>query len=205
MRCEIKSLNITGTTLKFREVGVILLCCLWTKCNTKCAVMCIIYTADETVRFWRRRLRWPCGTFLAVWSGTSRPSAWLLTVQFLLLSNRNLNTRDFRYTRFRISAVLFQYHQDLRFRIRGHATSCRWGPLRCARSFTDSPRHFASGDYKLTPLMMSHGKVVFPVLRVFDKSGYSNNRVPAYNENHLYTFQAVVGPHTTRKQKSCVF
>jgi hypothetical protein len=75
------------------------------------------------------------------------------------------------YTRFSISAVLFQYHKEHQYPIRGHGRSCRAGPLSCARSFTDSPHHFDSGDYKLRPLMVYRSEntreFTFPVLRGF--------------------------------------
>jgi hypothetical protein len=62
--------------------------------------------------------------------------------------------------------------------------SCRAGPLSCARSFTDSPHHFDSGDYKLRPLMMYDSEnprvcYTFPVLRIFnirDDSQECNSR-----------------------------
>jgi hypothetical protein len=34
----------------------------------------------------------------------------------------------------------------------------RAGPLSCASSFTDSPHHFDSGDYKLRPVMVYHSE-----------------------------------------------
>jgi hypothetical protein len=64
----------------------------------------------------------------------------------------------FRYLRFRISAVLFQYHEEHQYPIRGHGRSCRAVPLCCERSFTDSPHHFNSGDYKFVPLMVYHSE-----------------------------------------------
>jgi hypothetical protein len=60
--------------------------------------------------------------------------------------------------RFRICTVLFQYHKQHQYPISGHGISCRAGPLSCARSFTDSPHHFESGDYKLKPLMVYHSE-----------------------------------------------
>jgi hypothetical protein len=60
----------------------------------------------------------------------------------------------FRYWRFRISTVLFQYHEEHQYRIRGYCRSCRAGALSCACSFTDSPHHFDFRDYKLRPLIM---------------------------------------------------
>jgi hypothetical protein len=72
-----------------------------------------------------------------------------------------IKTGDSRYTRFRssrfhISAILFQYHEEHQYPIRGHGRSCRAGLLSCARSSTDSPHHFDSGDYKLRPVMVLH-------------------------------------------------
>jgi hypothetical protein len=83
----------------------------------------------------------------------------------------------FRYPRFTISAVLFQYHEEHQYPIRGHGRSYRSGPLRCARSFTDSPHHFDSECYKLRPLIAYHSEnerafYTSPVLRVFDVRGY---------------------------------
>jgi hypothetical protein len=67
------------------------------------------------------------------------------------------HTGDSRYMRFRISAVLFQYHEEHQYPIRGHGRRCT-GPLSCARSFTDSPNLFDSGDCKVWPLMVYHSE-----------------------------------------------
>jgi hypothetical protein len=97
-------------------------------------------------------------------------------------------TGDSRYTRFccpcfRLSSVLFQYHEEHQYHIRGHVRSCRAGPLSCARSFTDSPHHFYTGDHKLRSLMVYHSEntrtcYTFSVLRVFDLRGNSQERSP---------------------------
>jgi hypothetical protein len=64
------------------------------------------------------------------------------------------------------------------------------GPLSCARSSTDSPRHFESGDYKLRPLMVYHSENprAFIRFRLYAFSIYAVirwNATPAYNDNHL--------------------
>jgi hypothetical protein len=87
----------------------------------------------------------------------------------------------FRYPPFRISVVLFQYHEEYQYPIRGHGRTCHAAPLSCASSFTDSPQHFDSWYYKLTPLMTYHSQnprtcYTFPVLRVFDIRGDSQER-----------------------------
>jgi hypothetical protein len=97
-------------------------------------------------------------------------------------------TGDFRYTRFRyprfrISAVLFQCHEEHQYPIRGHGRSCRADSLSCARSFTDSPHHFDFGNYKSKPLMLHHSEnarayYTFPILRVFDIRDDSQERNP---------------------------
>jgi hypothetical protein len=48
--------------------------------------------------------------------------------------NNNNDSRKtrFHHPRFRISVVLFQYHEEHQYRIRGHGRSCRAGPLSCA-------------------------------------------------------------------------
>jgi hypothetical protein len=66
---------------------------------------------------------------------------------------------------FRTSAVLFQYHEEHQYPIRGHGRNCRAGPLSYARSFTNSPHHFHSGDYKLRPLMVYHTKNIRASIR----------------------------------------
>jgi hypothetical protein len=106
-------------------------------------------------------------------------------------------TGESRYTRFlypcfRVSAVLFQYHEEHQYSIRGHGRSCYAGPLSCARSFTDSPHHFDSRDYKLRSLTVYCSEnlrecYTFPVLRVFDTAAILKNATPAYNKSHLYT------------------
>jgi hypothetical protein len=94
----------------------------------------------------------------------------------------------FRYPRFCILTILFQYQ----YPIRGHGRSCRAGPLSCARSFADSPRHFDFGDHKLRQLMVCHSEntracYTFPVLRVFDTRVDQQERSPACNESRLYS------------------
>jgi hypothetical protein len=79
------------------------------------------------------------------------------------LGKQEINTSDsrnmrFRYPRFRNSAILFQYHEEHQYPIRGHGRTCRAGPLSCARSFTDSPHHFDSGYYKSRPVMVHHSE-----------------------------------------------
>lgn len=61
----------------------------------------------------------------------------------------------FHCQRFRISAILFQYHKH-QYPIRGRGRSCRAGRLSCARSFTGFPCHFDFGDYKLRFLFVHH-------------------------------------------------
>jgi hypothetical protein len=79
----------------------------------------------------------------------------------------------FHYPRLCISAVSFQYHEEHQYPICSHSRSYRAGPLSCEHSFTDSPHHFDSKDYKLRPLMVHHSEnpwtcYMFPVLCVFD-------------------------------------
>jgi hypothetical protein len=99
----------------------------------------------------------------------------------------------FRYARFRISAVLFQYHKEHQYPIRGHGNSCQTvlHPLSCAGSFTDSPHHFDSGDYKLRPLMVYHSKnlrafIRFPFYAFSIHAGIRRKPNLACNESHLY-------------------
>jgi hypothetical protein len=82
----------------------------------------------------------------------------------------------FCYLHFCISTVLFQYHEEHQYPIRGHGRIGCTGPLTCMRSFTDLPHHFDSGDYKLRPLMMYHSEnpqtcYIFPALSVFTIHG----------------------------------
>jgi hypothetical protein len=94
-----------------------------------------------------------------------------------------------RYPRFRISAVLFQCHGDHQYLIRGHGRSCRAVPLSCARSFTDSSRHFDSADHRLRPVMVHHSenqRTCFPFYAFSVYAAISRNATPAYNESHLY-------------------
>jgi hypothetical protein len=90
---------------------------------------------------------------------------------------------------FSLSAWLFQYHEEHQYPIRGHGRSCRAGPLSCARSFTYSPHHFDSGDYKFRPLMVFHPEnalacCTFPVLRLFDINDDTQERNPrVYRES----------------------
>jgi hypothetical protein len=100
------------------------------------------------------------------------------------------NYTRFRYPLFHISAVLFQYHEEHQYPIRGHVRNCRAGPLSCARSFSDSPHHFDFGDCKLRPLMVCHSEdarayYTFSVLRFFDTRGNSHERNPPAM-SHLY-------------------
>jgi hypothetical protein len=80
--------------------------------------------------------------------------------------------------------------------IRGHGRSCRAGPLSCARSFTDPPHRFDSGDCKLSPLTVHHSGNTRAFIR-FTFYAFSINAAihrnatpppppPAYNESHLY-------------------
>jgi hypothetical protein len=87
--------------------------------------------------------------------------------------------------------LLFHYHGEHQYPIRGHGRSCCAGPMSCARSFTDSPNHFDYGDCKSRPLMVNHSENP----RAFIRSRFyaflmyaviSRNATPAYNESHLY-------------------
>jgi hypothetical protein len=77
---------------------------------------------------------------------------------------QNTDTGDSRYTRlrhprFHTCVVLFQYHEEHnKYPIRENGRSCHAGPLSCARSFTESPHHCDSGDYKLRLLMVFHSE-----------------------------------------------
>jgi hypothetical protein len=65
--------------------------------------------------------------------------------------------------------------------IRGHGRSCRACPLSCARSFTDSPRYFDSGDYKLRRACYT-----FLVLRVFEIRGdYQERNLPRTSSHNI--------------------
>jgi hypothetical protein len=93
---------------------------------------------------------------------------------------------------FRISTALFQYHEEHQYPVRGHDRSCRVGPLSCARSFTDSPHHFDSGDYKFWPLVVYHSEnpracYTSPFYAFSICAAICKNTTPAYNESHLYT------------------
>jgi hypothetical protein len=101
---------------------------------------------------------------------------WCFIV-YLGIAQMTLVIRAFAFPCFRISAVLFQYHEH-QYPIRGYGRSCRAGPLSCSRSFTDSSHHMDSGDYKLRPLMVYDSEntracYTFPVLRIFDIRGHS--------------------------------
>jgi hypothetical protein len=88
---------------------------------------------------------------------------------------------------FSLSAVLFQYHEEHQFPIRGHGRSCRAGPL----GYTDSPHHFDTGDYKLRPLMAYHSEntracYTFPFYGFSIHAVIRRKAYPAYNERYLY-------------------
>jgi hypothetical protein len=82
----------------------------------------------------------------------------LLRIQYRLLYSGESRYTRFRYSPFRISALLFQYYDEHQYPIRGHGRSCRACPMSCARSCTDSPHHFDSGYYKLRPDMEYHSE-----------------------------------------------
>jgi hypothetical protein len=68
------------------------------------------------------------------------------------------NTGDCRYTRFRfprvyISVVLFQYHEEHHYPIRGHGRSWRAGPLSCAQFHWLAPLFWLRG----LQIKVSHG------------------------------------------------
>jgi hypothetical protein len=62
------------------------------------------------------------------------------------------------YTRLCISAFVFECREEHQCPIRGHGRSCSSGPLKCARSFTDSLHHFDSGNYKSRPYVVYHSE-----------------------------------------------
>jgi hypothetical protein len=77
----------------------------------------------------------------------------------------------------------FECHEEHQYSIRGHDNSCRASAQSCARSFTDSPHHFDSWDYKLRPLMVHHSEntracYTFPVLRGLNIRGDLQERNP---------------------------
>jgi hypothetical protein len=74
----------------------------------------------------------------------------------------------------------------------GHSRSCRADALSCARSFTDSPHHFDSGDYKLRPpwriTQKIHGHITrFPSYAFSILTAIRRNATAAYNESHLFS------------------
>jgi hypothetical protein len=94
--------------------------------------------------------------------------------------------KRFRSPRFRISAVLFQYHEEHQYPIHDHGRSCRAGQLRSARSFTDSSHHFDSGYCRLRPPMVYHSEnsralklFSFYVFSIY--TAICRNATPAYN------------------------
>jgi hypothetical protein len=90
----------------------------------------------------------------------------------------------FRYPCFRISALLFQCHDEHKFPIRGHGRTHRKGRLSCARTFAHSPHHSDSGDYRLIPLMVNNSEIHRHVTRFpfYAFSIYAAIRRNAYNE-----------------------
>jgi hypothetical protein len=48
--------------------------------------------------------------------------------------------------------ILYQYHENHQYPIRGHDKGCHAEPLNC------SPQHFHSADYKLRLLMVHHSE-----------------------------------------------
>jgi hypothetical protein len=98
----------------------------------------------------------------------------------------------FQYPRFRVSAALFQYHEEHQYPIRGHVRSYRAGSQSCALSFTESLHHFDFREYKLRPLMVCHSEnlracCTFPFY-VPDVRGKAS---PAYNESHLRSYSFI--------------
>jgi hypothetical protein len=101
-----------------------------------------------------------------------------------------VNTGDSRYTRFRYPRSYFSTMRSIN--ILSAATveavsQAHWVAL--AVSLTRPT--FDYRDYKLRPLLVYHSEnqrvcYAFPVLRVFDVRGDSQERKPAYNRSHLY-------------------
>jgi hypothetical protein len=94
------------------------------------------------------------------------------------------------YPHWSISTVLFQYHEEHQYPIRGNGRSCCAGPLSCVHSFTGSPHHCDSANYKWRPLMVCQSQNpracdTFPILHVFNIHSIRGNATPAYNESHL--------------------
>jgi hypothetical protein len=91
-----------------------------------------------------------------------------------------------------IRGVLFQYHEEHQYPIRGHGRSCRAGPLSCARSFTESPHHLDYGYYKLRSLIVYHsenlqGFILFQFYAFSIYAAIRRKATPAYNGSHLYS------------------
>jgi hypothetical protein len=123
-------------------------------------------------------------------SGVSIPTSYSVGLKYMQLLLYALSLSAFSLSAFSLSAVLFQYHKEHQYPIHGHGRSCRACPLSCARSFTDSPRHFDSTDYKLRPLMVYHledPRTCHTRFRYTRR--FAGTRPPAYNESHLDTTQ----------------
>jgi hypothetical protein len=118
----------------------------------------------------------------------------------------------FSYPRFRMSAVLFQYHEEHQNRIRGQVRSCRGGPLSCARSFTDSPHHFDSADYKKKGLSWCITQKIHRHVKRFSFYAFSihaaihRNATPEYNESRLCGAMVewwLAGKNWRTRRKTC--